>query len=397
MLTRRHFLASLSAAAAASTLPLHFAYGATPNDNRFIFVILRGAMDGLAAVAPVGDPAYATARGSIALPPDALLTLDSTFGLHPAMQPLYPLWQKGQMNIVHAVASPMQSRSHFDMQDVLESGGNGNDGIHNGWLGRAISQMQRDKAIAISPQLPLVLQGGKDYASSWYSKQMTQDHEDKFMMHVQKMYAQDAQLGSYLQRGLNAEETAAMALSNEDRKSGKKATDINQFAKAVKSCASFLKQTNGPRIAVLESAGWDTHARQGGIEGDLATRLGKLAQGLALLPDELGANVWNKSVVVVATEFGRTVHGNGTGGTDHGTASAAFVMGGALRHGGKVLGEWPGLSTERLQDKRDLAATTDMRSLFKTVLNQHFGLATDTLDSTIFPASGKAGIITQLI
>lgn len=387
MLNRRSFLLSLSAATLVGAAPMRLAFAATPNDNRFIFVILRGAMDGLAAVPPVGDPAYAQARGSIALPAGQMLTLDRTFGLHPAMQPLMGLWQQGQMNIVHAVASPYRSRSHFDAQDVLENGSTSASGQHSGWLGRAIAALEQQKAIAISPQLPLVLQGGGDAASSWYSKKLGNKQNASFMEQVQRMYAADATLNPYLVQGMAAEQTAQMALSEQDRKSGKKATDVNQFDKVVKSAASFLKQPNGPRVAVLETAGWDTHARQGTMEGDLANKLGKLSAALADLPQELGADVWSKTVVLVATEFGRTVKGNGTGGTDHGTASAAFVLGGALRNGGKVLGQWPGLAAHQLYENRDLTPTTDMRSLYKAILAEHLQVNNSIIERDIFPDS----------
>lgn len=396
MLSRRTFLASLSAAALASNLPVRYAWSATPDDRRFIFVILRGAMDGLAAVPPIGDANYAAARGALALPADDALELDGFFGLHPAMEPLYPLWQKKQMNIVHAVALPYRSRSHFDAQDVLENGSNSASGAHSGWLGRAVAAMNRSSAVAISPQLPLVLQGGADLTSSWYSKKLAAKNESDFFKQVQRMYAHDEQLNPYLMQGIAAETTAAMALSDEDRKSGKKATDINQFPLAVRSCASFLRQTDGPRIAVLETAGWDTHARQGVQQGDLANKLGKLSAGLAELPQILGEDVWKKTVVVVATEFGRTVAANGTGGSDHGTASAAFVLGGGL-DGGQVHGKWPGLAKNQLYQNRDLAPTTDMRSVFKTVLHKHLGIDVATLEKEVFADSSGAGIIPRLV
>lgn len=396
MLSRRHFLASLSAAAFTTALPTRYAWSATPDDRRFIFVILRGAMDGLAAVPPIGDSNYTTARGAMALPEDAVLQLDARFGLHPAMESLYPLWQKGQMNIVHAVASPYRSRSHFDAQDILENGSTSAAGTHSGWLGRAVASLNRDKAIAISPQMPLVLQGGTNLASSWYTKTLANHSDTDFMAQVKAMYAGDAQLNPYLQKAIAAENTALMALSEEDRKSGKKATALTQFPAAVKSCAAFLKQPQGPRIAVMETAGWDTHARQGTVEGGLANMLGHLADGLAMLPQELGQPVWEKTVVIVATEFGRTVRANGTSGTDHGTASAAFVLGGGLR-GGKVLGEWPGLEQGQLYEGRDLRPTTDMRSLFKTALGEHLGMSQTALERDVFPDSGNAPLIRGLI
>lgn len=395
MLSRRHFLASLSAAALTAATPMRFAWSATPNDHRFVLVILRGALDGLAAVPPMEDAQYASARGEMALDAGNTLALDNGFALHAAMQPLHKLWQARQMQVVHAVASPYRSRSHFDAQDILENGGNGTGGTYSGWLGRAVAAMEQQKAIAISPQMPLVLQGGGDFASSWYTKSLTNHSDEGFLDKVKGMYAQDAQLNPYLQQAIAAENTALMALSKEDRASGRKATAINQFPVAVKSCASFLRQPAGPRIAVLETAGWDTHARQGTAQGDLANKLGNLAEGLAVFPQALGEDVWRKTVVVVVTEFGRTVSANGTGGTDHGTASAAFVLGGGLANN-RTIGDWPGLAKHQLYEGRDLKPTTDMRSLFKTVLHEHLGLSTAVLERDVFPDSGQAQMLKGL-
>lgn len=396
MLTRRSFITAASAGFLAASLPLRFAWGATPDDRRFIFVILRGAMDGLAAVAPMGDPAYAAARRSLALDDEGLVPLDSYFKLHPAFQSLMPLYQKKQMAIIHAVASPYRSRSHFDAQDVLENGSNGNpQSSTNGWLGRALALMPQEKALAISRALPLVLHGASD-AASWYPKRLATDTKSDFLQSVQDMYAHDALLNPYLQHALSAEATAMMALPAEDQNSGKQAADATRFPAVATACASFMAQENGPRIAVMESGGWDTHARQGRLDGTLTNKFTALSDGLALLPTTLGDSIWKKTVVVVATEFGRTVAANGTGGTDHGTGSVAFVLGGNIQ-GGRVIADWPGLAQNQLYEGRDLAPTTDLRSIFKTVLHTQLGIDRHTLDTVVFPDSQQARLITALI
>lgn len=396
MMNRRHFITSCVAGLAASALPLRFAFGNTPDDRRFIFVILRGAMDGLAAVPPLGDRAYANARRELALDDSKALPLDGYFYLHPALQPLLPLYQKKHMAIIHAVASPYRSRSHFYAQDVLENGSAGTpQTADNGWLGRALSLFPQNKGLAISPVLPLVLHGTGN-AASWFPKKLTVNSESDFLATVQGLYAHDATLSPYLQQALAAEATAMANLSAEDRKSGGNAADGNAFPSLAKSCATFMAQPDGPRVAVLESSGWDTHARQGAEDGALARKFTALADGLVLLPPLLGEEVWKKTVVVVATEFGRTVAANGTGGTDHGTASVSFLLGGDIS-GGRVHADWPGLESGKLFEGRDLAPTTDLRSVFKTVLNRQLGIDRQTLDTRIFPNSTQAGLLPTLL
>ncbi|MBM3617416.1 MAG: DUF1501 domain-containing protein [Alphaproteobacteria bacterium] len=396
MLNRRHFITACCAGLIATTSPLRFALGNTPDDRRFVFVILRGAMDGLAAVPPLGDRAYAAARRELALDDSKALPLDGYFYLHPALQPLLPLYQKKQLAIIHAVASPYRSRSHFDAQDVLENGSAGSaKSADNGWLGRALALFPQDKGLAISPALPLVMHGAGN-AASWFPKKLAVDGKSDFLATMQQLYSHDTVFQPYLQQALAAEATAVASLSPEDMKSGGNAADSNVFPSLVRSCATFMAQPGGPRIAVLESGGWDTHARQGAADGTLARKFTSLADGLALFPSLLGEAAWKKTVVVVATEFGRTVNVNGTGGTDHGTASVSFLLGGDIA-GGQVLADWPGLGSNQLFEGRDLAPTTDLRSVFKTVLHRQLGIDKQRLDNAIFPESAQAGLLTKLL
>lgn len=399
-LNRRRFVSTLAATSLGAALPLRFAWSKTPQDRRFVFIILRGGMDGLAAFPAFGDEAYGSARNGLGLPApdetDGIIDLNGFFGMHPAMEALLPLYQKGDMAVLHAIASPYRSRSHFDGQDLLEQGGTKVGEMREGWLNRAMAELGGTQALAISPHLPLVLQGGAENISSWYTKRFQADTEGDFMHTLQALYTHDATLHPYLQKALEAEKTASMVMSAEDKKSGRKATQISHFPALVKTACAFLKDTQGPRVAVLETAGWDTHANQGLITGQLPTKLAHLAEGLAAFPETLGKKAWEKTVVVVATEFGRTVAANGTKGTDHGTASVALMLGGNIQ-GGQVVSHWPGLAKHQLYDGRDLKPALDMRSLFKTVLHHHLQISQYSVERRIFPDSASATLFSDLL
>ncbi|MGB1539431.1 MAG: DUF1501 domain-containing protein [Rickettsiales bacterium] len=402
MLSRRHFLQLASATTLTASLP-RFAWGAnSEEDNRLILVILRGGMDGLAALAPYDDPDYERIRAGLALPKPnqegGVIDLDGSFGLNPAMAALYPLYENKQMACFHAIATPYRSRSHFDGQDVLENGATSAASYRNGWLGRALEAAAgSEAAIAISPELPLVLQGAPNgTVSSWFSKRFQAEVDSDFIQQVMEMYRHDTMLNPYFTQGIAAENLANHSMSEDEKRKGGRAANTRQFPQAAATCASFLKQPNGPRIAVLETAGWDTHSNQGANSGGLYRNLEALSQGLALLPDALGQDIWKKTVVLVATEFGRTAAENGTRGTDHGTASAAFMLGGSI-HGRQVIADWPGLSPASLYEGRDVAPTTDIRSLFKTVLHEHMHISQSALNRHVFPDSGSVGLIRGLI
>lgn len=400
-MTRRTFVKSAGAAAAVGMLSgfPRLAFANLPTENRFILVILRGALDGLAAVPPYGDANYKTARGSLAFNPpgmeDGVLDLDGFYGFNPALQPLLPLYQQKQVMVVHAVASPYRERSHFDAQNVLENG-TINAGGSAGWLNRALVALNAEptSAIAINEQIPLVLQG-KMQVESWAPKGRKMDAKSDYMTKMAAIYQQDPLLKDAFSEAMKTQEIAEQSLPMDDANASNNAKNPDQLYMAARATGEFLAKPDGPRVAVMEAGGWDTHFRQGTSNGVLANRLGDLAKGLAELPAAMGDS-WNKTVVVVVTEFGRTVAENGTGGTDHGTGSMALVMGGNIR-GGRVLAQWPGLAPANLYQGRDLQPTTDMRSIFKTVLAGHLNVPPAALENDVFPQSASAGAIKGIL
>ena len=312
-------------------------------DRKFVLVILRGALDGLAAVVPYGDAHYRAARGKLALAPpgetNGVLPLSEGFGLHPNLAFLYKQWTGDALAIVPACASPYRERSHFDAQDVLETGAAEVFGASDGWLGRALTALPADlkrEAVAISGSLPLVLRGSAS-ATSWAPSFAPSASEDT-LNRLMDLYAGDALLGPALASAI--ETNAIASASGMDGMGGKaRRNGPGAYKGLAEAAARLLSAEGGPAAAVLSFDGWDTHANQGGANGQLALRLAGLDVALRELRNGLGAH-WPKTVVAVVTEFGRTVAENGTGGTDHGTGSAAFLLGGAVS-GGKFGGDWP--------------------------------------------------------
>jgi len=391
---RRRLLRGLLAAPGVSlftALPgLTLAASPANDDKRFILVILRGAMDGLAAVAPYGDPALANLRGALLVPSEQLLKLDSFFGLHPAFTNLHDMYEQKELLVCHAVASPYRERSHFDGQNVLESGLGKPDESASGWLNRCIpllGDQEAGAAIAIGQSIPEVLLGD-NAAASWSPPRFPALNEGTLDRLLQ-LYGNDTFL----------EERLTQALQT-NAKAGAKPAETEaakqEFDALIDATANFLKQDKGPTMAVLEhSSGWDTHANQGGSEGALPNRFKQLDASLARLKQKLGER-WQHTVVAVATEFGRTAAVNGTKGTDHGTAGVALLLGGAVK-GGRIQGEWPGLAPGMLYQERDLAPTTDLRALFKTVLRDHLGVEMERIEQEVFPGSGKAGYVKGIV
>lgn len=365
------------------------AFAAAADDARFVLVILRGGLDGLAAVPAYGEARYRSLRGQLALDPPGsdggVLRLDGLFGLHPALTKLHRMFGEGELAVVPAVASPYRERSHFDGQKVLEAGGTTPSSSDGGWLNRALAALAAEKlgrdAIAIADTVPLVLRGPVT-VSAWAPSRLP-DTDDDTLARIRRMYeAADPEQAMRLTDALNARDIAGNAGMDDMRARGQ------QLAPQTRAAARFLAADDGPRIAVLEAGGWDTHANQGAAGGALATRLGQLDAGIESLRRELGPH-WAKTTVMIVTEFGRTVAVNGTRGTDHGTAGAAFVAGGAVA-GGRILGEWPGLAANDLYEGRDLRPALDMRALFKGVLGEQYGLSASALETVVFP--GSAGV-----
>lgn len=398
MFSRRDILKAAGIGAIASGIPGTI-FAKANADSRFVLVILRGAVDGLALAAPYGDGNYQKLRGELALPSPArdggLLKLDGMFGLHPSLPGVFSEYQKGQALVCHAIASPYRERSHFDGQDVLENGAASVGSLRDGWLNRALGplggSLGNEAAIAMTQNTPLVLRGVNS-VTSWAPSQLP-DADDSTLRRLQDMYAGDEFFATRLAQALNSQEIADGQAGMARMQS--RGNEAQQLSTLMQATARFLTAEDGPRIAVLEAGGWDTHANQGATNGALANRLTALDDGLTNLRDELGG-VWSNTVVAVVTEFGRTVAVNGTRGTDHGTASAAILLGGAV-NGGRVVADWPGLGKSDLYQGRDLRPTADMRSLFKGVLAEHLLVPDSLLDGPVFPDSVAARPMRDLI
>jgi uncharacterized protein (DUF1501 family) len=379
------------------------AFAALPDDRRFIVVILRGGLDGLAAVPAHGDPNYTRVRGALALPqsgPGAPIDLDGFFGLHPSLHNLSEMWSNKELAIFHNVATPYRDRSHFDAQNVLETGGTKPHLLNEGWLNRALAPLGLDDgngALAASSSPPLLLDG-KAHVASWTPSRMPVADEE-FLARVAALYASDPALSGALKNALRirAAANSGMHEMSAAAPGGKPngAAPATGIAPLMEGAGKILATGGGPRVAVFDIGGWDTHVNQGAGQGQLARRLQLLDEGLLALKTSLGP-AWEKTAVVAASEFGRTVAVNGSGGTDHGTAGIAFLFGGAVA-GGNIHAQWPGLTRAALKDRRDLPAQTDTRALFKAALADHLGVPKSVLADRVFPDSAAAPALKGLI
>ena len=378
--------------------------------RKVIVVICRGGMDGLAVAPPIGDPDYRALRGILALN-DAALPLDATFGLHPSLAATHALAKAGEARIAPAIATPDRARSHFEAQDVLETGAAGVYAATSGWLNRAVDALsahRKVEALSVGATAPLILRG-KAQAASW-SPGRAVDAQARLPGLLQDLYRNDPLLGPALARGLATETLAQSAMAA----MGPEAPNMTaappqpgatpqarqqQGREAARelgrTLAGFMREPAGPQVAALSLDSFDTHANQGAAQGQLAVRLSYLDGVLDGIHTGLGPE-WKNTVVLVATEFGRTARVNGTGGTDHGTASTALLLGGALKPGG-IIGDWPGLKAQALFEGRDVAPTLDMRGLFKGVLADHMGLDRTVLETVVFPGSAAARPVAALV
>jgi uncharacterized protein (DUF1501 family) len=371
MLTRRRFLWCAGASAGAMLVAPQLVFASADTERRFVFVIQRGAADGLNIVVPYGDPAYAALRGPLAIDASSATKLDGTFALHPSMKQVAQMYARNEALFVHAVASPYRERSHFDGQNVLETGGNAPYQLKDGWMNRLLSMLPapRADAIAFAPTVPLALRGPADVTS--YAPSSLPQAPDDLIERVSRLYAADAQLHPLWDAAMQARNLAADAGARQDP------------ASLGKLAASFLAKPDGPRIAMIETGGWDTHSDQ---NPRLAAQLTALDTMLAALRDGLGEH-WSNTTVLVATEFGRTAAANGTRGTDHGTASAAMIVGGAVA-GGRVLADWPGLANASLYQARDLKPTIGLDTLIANAAAESFGIDPLRVGATLFPDGG---------
>lgn len=370
-LTRRFLLGASAAGVSLAFAGQAGARTASGPRNKLVVVIARGAMDGLSVVVPGNDLDYRPLRGALAI--EDSLALSDGFGLHPSLAGLHALHGQGQLRFAPAVAIPVRVRSHFDAQDVLENGGEGLRQQTDGWLNRALAATGGVKGLSIGAQTPLILRGSAA-TSSWAPGGRT-GSEDRIASLLQDLYAEDRLLADNLAAGLQTE-AQAMAMGGDGRLAR---NDVAGLGQAV---ARLMTGPDGADVVALSVDGWDTHARQ---VGQLQARLTGLDQVMSGLRTGLGDD-WSRTLVVLATEFGRTARANGTGGTDHGTGSALLLAGGALKPGG-MIGDWPTLAENRLFEGRDLAPTLDIRSVFKGVLRDHIGIDRAALDAQVFPAS----------
>src|SRR3954454_1591547 len=383
MLSRRSFIAAGGAAGALATLGFpQMAFARAATDRRFVFIIQRGAADGLHIVAPTGDPAFSGLRGDFAQDLATGARLGSFFTLHPALAETAKMYGAKEALFVHAIASPYRDRSHFDGQNVLETGGSAAYRVKDGWMNRLLGLLPADdaKALALSSTVPMALRGSHEVSS--YAPSSLPGASDDLLARVSKLYEGDEQLhmlwSAAMETRMSAGDLAAAG--------GQNGAATGALA------AKLLTGDNGARIAMIETGGWDTHSGQ---RGRLAAQLRGLDQLVGALKTGLGPD-WANTLVVVATEFGRTVAPNGTGGTDHGTASAAMLLGGAVA-GGKVIADWPGLSQAALYEGRDLKPTTDLDALIAGALAQHYGLDPARVATTLFPDSRGTPVGARLI
>jgi uncharacterized protein (DUF1501 family) len=388
LMQRRGFLRAGALAVGGALLTTRLSFAGSGGDSRLIVIIMRGAVDGLSAVPPYGDPDYARLRGSLAIAApgatDGALRLDTLFGLHPQFTFLTESFNAGELAVFHAVATGYRERSHFDGQDVLESGVMVPHAAQTGWLNRALASVPQagragERGVALGSNVPLLMRGPAAVAS-WAPTKLAELDEDT-LQRIADLYAHDPMLGQRLSAAQTADAMAADQSQEMTAGAG-----ANRYEEVIRATAGFLANDAGPRVAVFDTTGWDTHANEGGARGQLGNRFGALDTALRTLKTQLGST-WRNTAVLAVTEFGRTAAVNGTGGSDHGTATAAFLLGGAVQ-GGRVISDWPGLSSARLYQQRDLAPTQDLRALLKGTLVEHMGVAPGALD-TVFPESGS--------
>ena len=360
-----------------------------------ICLFQRGAADALNVVVPHGEQAYYRMRPTIAVPRPTLATansaidLDGFFGLHPALAPLKPLWTQGILAPVHAVGSPSSTRSHFDAQDYMESGTPDSKGTKDGWLNRYLaakgtcedcghgtSDMGHGslfRAVAMTQQTPRILMGPEASVAMNSIEEFGIRSNGPAAANIESMYATGRADVVHAAGGDMVEAMKALKAANPAQYQPRNGAEYprSQFGQRLRQIAQLIKSDVGLEIAFADVGGWDTHINQGGATGQLANRLGDFATAIQALVTDLGDRM-SDVVILTMSEFGRTARQNGSGGTDHGHAGCLFVIGGSVK-GGKVHGRWPGLETEQLNERRDLALTTDFRSVFGEVVRKHLG------------------------
>ena len=403
MLTRRDLLKGIAGSALTLTFFPRLVFAAGANHPRMLVVMLRGGLDCLHALPPVGDSAWGALRGSMPFAAAGVagatqpIPLDTRFGLHPSLTYASELYRQRELLPVVAIAPPYQGRSHFEAQDCVENGSARPNGANDGWMNRCVAGMRGEEGLAISTSMPLIMRGpGK--VSSW-SPPLPEGVDPALLQRLDTLYAEDPHLAEAYSRAIaeagmdiggatmQISSDTADSMNAATSKAGGKGQGKGYAAGAalpalMAAAGKFLVRDDGPQLGFVEDTGWDTHAAE---TPTLQRKLQQLDDGLRAFHEAMGS-AWPRTAVIVVTEFGRTAKPNGTGGTDHGTGGAAFLAGGAIA-GGRIAGQWPGLSPQDLNEGRDLHATTDMRALFKGVLAGHMQVPQALLDTKVFPDS----------
>lgn len=362
------------------------------NHKRLVVVFLRGAADGLNVVVPYSDSSYYVSRPTIAVPrpneSGGALRLDGHFGLHPALTSVMPLWEKGTLAFVHASGSPDPSRSHFDAQDFMETATPGLAKTPDGWLNRLLGVLpgmrSSSEALSVGPTLPRILSGPIPAANLPLGKAGTRPtplDRPEIQAAFDRLYTGNDPLSVAYREGEASRKKLLAELTEEMQMADQGAPSPVGFADEAKNLGRLMARDSGLKVAFIALGGWDTHINQGSVQGQLPNRLNALGESLSTFVQALGS-AYSDTVILVMSEFGRTVHENGNTGTDHGHGNVMWVMGGNVR-GGKVYGQWPGLSGNELYEGRDLAVTTDFREVISVVLESQFGLTSSQLNKVI--------------
>ena len=372
---RRTFICGMCAGGVATFTSPTLSLATVPGSGKLVFVLLRGGLDGLSAVVPYGDRDYQDVRGAMAFKKTDLAVLNDHFGLAPGLHPLKQLWDQGELAVAHAMAIPYRTRSHFDGQAILETGLDAPRGSSDGWLNRLLQVMEGKRSgIAVAAGLPLSLSGAHP-VKTWSPANLGVV-DDGYVDRLHVLYRHDPRLLNRFEAALQMPEVGMMGTS---RSGGRQ-----QIESILGVTARFLREPDGPNLAAVEFSGWDTHANQGQQGGQLDRLLGQLARGILTFKSQVGST-WDQTTIVVMTEFGRTARPNGTGGTDHGTAGAGFIIGPNLSRS-RVLFDWPGLANKALYENRDLRPTLDTRTVLKAAIAGCFDLNRNQLNR-IFPGA----------
>lgn len=397
MITRRDTLKSVAALGLAGALPSRALTASAETDRRLVVIVLRGGMDGLGAVPAIGDPDFASVRGQLgdgsAPRGGDAFSLDGTFGLHASLPTLHAMWRDGDLAVAHAVHSVSRNRSHFDAQDLLETGLNHLSSTSSGWLNRALAwygEPSRRMGLASGYAIPVIMTGANG-VRIWSPRRLP-EADGALLSVLGQMGSGDAPLRDAIREGADSVERDRRLLGADAATSHPSIRDLEAITQLARATGRFLGEPDGPRIATFDIDGWDTHASQTIY---FSYRMPVLDGAVAALKQGLGP-AWEKTAVAVVTEFGRTVRPNGTTGTDHGTATAALIAGGAVK-GGKVHADWPGLKARDLHENRDLKPTMDIRSVFKALLIQHMAMDPDFVERTVFPESDFARPVPGLV